>query len=245
MDDGRHHAQWRATCRGQRVSPLAPARPAAANAACRLHLDAHRRGPRRHLRRLKNDDAAASITRGEILASPIKLDRADQVLCVGDARRRVVSPCLQPSQKPPPLASAQALHRPAPYWDALRPTSRLIIANQGCGAPSAGSSVESFSPKTCLKRQFAFAIDGAACTAKHWCSEHMAARAHDGRQRPRHTVRYRAPIAHSLRRQRFVRRQRPRSRTNMFLKGQTCTSRYALSAAKFATREVKALVFTA
>lgn len=116
MDDGRHHAQWRATCRGQRVSPLAPARPAAANAACRLHLDAHRRGPRRHLRRLKNDDAAASITRGEILASPIKLDRADQVLCVGDARRRVVSPCLQPSLKPPPPCQCSG----------ITPTSALL-----------------------------------------------------------------------------------------------------------------------
>lgn len=68
--------------------------------------------------------------------------------------------------QPPPLASAQA-HHLAPLWQPLRPTSRLIIAIRGCGAPSAGSSVESFSPKTCLNRQFAFAIDGAACTAKH------------------------------------------------------------------------------
>ena len=67
--------------------------------------------------------------------------------------------------QPPPLASAQASH-PAPLWHPLRPTSRLIIAIRGCGAPSAGSSVESFSPKTCLNRQLAFAIDGAACTAK-------------------------------------------------------------------------------
>ena len=73
------------------------------------------------------------------------------------------SPCAAP-----PLASAQASH-PAPLWHPLRPTSRLIMAIRGCGAPSAGSSVESFSPKTCLNRQFAFAIDGAACTAKHRC----------------------------------------------------------------------------
>ena len=73
------------------------------------------------------------------------------------------SPCAAP-----PLAGAQASH-PAPLWHPLRPTSRLITAIRGCGAPSAGSSVESFSPKTCLNRQFAFAIDGAACTAKHRC----------------------------------------------------------------------------
>ena len=101
MDDEQHHAQWHAICRGQRVSPLAPARPAAANAASRLHLVAHRRGPRRHLRRLKNNDAATSITRGEVLTILIKLDRADQVLCEGDARRRVVACPAAPPSAPP------------------------------------------------------------------------------------------------------------------------------------------------
>ena len=172
MRDGRrerHRAPWHATCRGQRVSPLSPARPAAAHAGgAATSRGTHRRcAPRGDIRRLKNNDAATSITRGQVLALRIKLDRADQVLCAGGARRRVVtgpcSPCAAP-----PLASAQASH-PAPLWHPLRPTSRLIMAIRGCGAPSAGSSVESFSPKTCLNRQFAFAIDGAACTAKHRC----------------------------------------------------------------------------
>ena len=172
MRDGRrerHRAPWHATCRGQRVSPLSPARPAAAQAGgAATSRGTHRRcAPRGDIRRLKNNDAATSITRGQVLALRIKLDRADQVLCAGGARRRVVtgpcSPCAAP-----PLASAQASH-PAPLWHPLRPTSRLIMAIRGCGAPSAGSSVESFSPKTCLNRQFAFAIDGAACTAKHRC----------------------------------------------------------------------------
>ena len=196
MRDGRrerHHAPWHATCRGQRVSPLSPARPAAAHAGgAATSRGTHRRcAPRGDIRRLKNNDAATSITRGQVLALRIKLDRADQVLCAGGARRRVVtgpcSPCAAP-----PLAEAS---RPAPLCHPLRPTSRLIMAIRGCGAPSAGSSVESFSPKTCLNRQFAFAIDGAACTAKHRCSERMAARAHHGRQRPRHTSSYRAGIA--------------------------------------------------
>ena len=198
MRDGRrerHRAPWHATCRGQRVSPLSPARPAAAHAggAATSRGTHWRCAPRGDIRRLKNNDAATSITRGQVLALRIKLDRADQVLCAGGARRRVVtgpcSPCAAP-----PLASAQASH-PAPLWHPLRPTSRLIMAIRGCGAPSAGSSVESFSPKTCLNRQFAFAIDGAACTAKHRCSERMTARAHHGRQRPRHTSSYRAGIA--------------------------------------------------
>ena len=154
----------------------------------------HRRcAPRGDIRRLKNNDAATSITRGQVLALRIKLDRADQVLCAGGARRRVVTGPCSPCAGPPPCQCSGIT--PSALWHPLRPTSRLIMAIRGCGAPSAGSSVESFSPKTCLNRQFAFAIDGAACTAKHRCSERMAARAHHGRQRPRHTSSYRAGIA--------------------------------------------------
>ena len=107
MRDGRrerHRAPWHATCRGQRVSPLAPARPAAAHAGgAATSRGTHRRcAPRGDIRRLKNNDAATSITRGQVLALRIKLDRADQVLCAGGARRRVVAGPCNPCAAPPP-----------------------------------------------------------------------------------------------------------------------------------------------
>ena len=106
MRDGRrerHRAPWHATCRGQRVSPLSPARPAAAHAGgAATSRGTHRRcAPRGDIRRLKNNDAATSITRGQVLALRIKLDRADQVLCAGGARRRVVTGPCSPVQPPP------------------------------------------------------------------------------------------------------------------------------------------------